>query len=74
VSSLTTETLSVSFLNGAPETILHPHSGLNLHFFHIISSSPEKLVFSNPSRFHDYYLSLVAVLKAFKPQIHSTVV
>lgn len=33
VSSLTTETLWVSFLNGAPETILHPHSGLNLHFF-----------------------------------------
>lgn len=36
-----------------------------LIFSPIISSSPEHLVFSNPSHFHVYYLSLV-VLKTFK--------
>lgn len=65
VTSLTTEIPQISFLNGTPETITHPHAGLNLHFFHIISCFPENFVFSSPFCFHKDYPSQVVVLKAF---------
>jgi len=65
VSSPTTEIPQISFLNGTPETITHPHSGLNLHFFHIISCFAENFVFSSPFCSHEDHPSQVVVLKAF---------